>query len=58
MSFGIQLQSCSAVDVSAHFSTVRKIAKSDRYLRHACLSVPPSVLMEQLGFHWMDFHRI
>jgi len=44
MSFGIQLESCPTVDVSAHFRRVRKIAKSDRYLRHVCLSyVCPSV---------------
>jgi hypothetical protein len=32
---------------------VRKIAKSDSLL-HVCLSV----LMEQLGSHWTDFHEI
>ena len=33
---------------------VRKIPKSEYYLRRVCLSVR----MEQLGFHWMDFHEI
>jgi len=62
MSFGIQLQSCPTVDVSANFRRVSKIAKSDRYLRHVCLSacpsVRPSVRMEHLGCHWTDFHEI
>jgi hypothetical protein len=33
-----------------------KIAKSDNYIHYVCLS--PSVLMEQLCSHWMDFHEI
>jgi len=33
---------------------VRKIEKSDYWLRHIC----PSVRMEQLGFHWRDFDEI
>jgi len=42
---------------------VCKIAKSNYYLRHVCCpsirhSVRPSFLMEQLGFHWRDFHGI
>ena len=36
------------------FRRVRKIAKSDYYLRHACLSFR----MEQLGSHWADFYEI
>jgi hypothetical protein len=36
------------------FRRVRKIAKRDYYLRHVRLSVR----MEQLGFHWTDFHEI
>jgi hypothetical protein len=36
------------------YGRVRKIAKSDCWLRHIC----PSVLTEQLGFHWTDFHEI
>jgi hypothetical protein len=36
------------------FRHVRIIAKSDYWLRHACLSVR----MEQLGSHWRDFHEI
>ena len=31
-----------------------KISKSDQKLRYVC----PSVRMEQLGFHWTDFHEI
>jgi hypothetical protein len=31
-----------------------KIAKSDYLPRQFC----PSVLVEQLGFHWTDFHEI
>jgi len=34
--------------------SIRKIAKSDHYLRH----VRSSVRMVQLGFHWTDFHEI
>jgi len=45
---------------------VGKIAKSDHELRHACpsarlslcLSVCPSVRMEQLGSQWTDFNYI
>jgi hypothetical protein len=40
------------------FRCVRKIAKSDCYIRHVCLSVLPSVHMKQLGSHWTDFHEI
>jgi len=29
-----------------------KIVKSDYYLRHVC----PSVRMEHLGSHWIDFY--
>ena len=36
------------------FTRVRKISKSDYQRRHVC----PSVCMEQLGLHWMDFHEI
>jgi hypothetical protein len=36
------------------FRRVRKIAKSDCYLRRVCLSVR----IEQLGSHWTDFHEI
>jgi len=25
---------------------------------HCCLSVEPYVRMEQLGYHWTDFHAI
>ena len=31
-----------------------KIAKRKCYLRHVC----PSIRVEQLGCHWMDFHEI
>jgi len=30
---------------------IHKIGKSDYYFGHVCLSVYPSVFMEQLGFH-------
>jgi hypothetical protein len=33
---------------------VRKVAKSDWYLRYVCLSVR----MEELGSHWKDFHEV
>ena len=36
------------------FRRVRKIAKSDYKLRH----VRPSVRMQQLSFHWTDFHEV
>ena len=36
------------------FMRVRKIAESDNYLRH----IWPSVVLEQLGSHWTDFHKI
>jgi len=36
------------------FRRVRKIAKSDHYLRFVCLSI----FMEQLGSSWTDFHEI
>jgi hypothetical protein len=40
----------------------RKIAKSDYELRRVCLSVclsvRPSIRVEQLGSHWTDFHEI
>jgi len=39
------------------FRRVRKIAKSDYQLRHVCLSLRPSVRMEQLISHWTDFHE-
>ena len=35
---------------------VHKTWKSDYYIRHACLSVRPSVRMEQFGSHWMYIH--
>jgi hypothetical protein len=34
------------------FRRFRKIAKSDYQLCHVCLSVRPSVRMEQLGSRW------
>ena len=34
----------------------RKTAKSD-CLTASCLSVRPSARMEQVGFHWADFHE-
>jgi len=39
---------------------IRKIAKSDYFFRHlsVCPSVPASVRMKYLGFHWTDFHEI
>jgi hypothetical protein len=40
------------------FMLFRKIAKSDYYLLHVCLSVRPSVRMEKIGSHWTDFHDI
>jgi len=36
----------------------KKITKSNYSIRHACLSVCPSVLMEQHGSHWTEFHDI
>jgi len=36
------------------FWRIRKIAESDKWLRHAFLSVR----MEQLGSHWTDIHVI
>ena len=37
---------------------VRKIVKSDYYLRYVGPSVPPSIRMKQLGSHWTDFREI
>ena len=47
------------------YKGVRKIVKSNYQLRHfylsvcmpARLSVCPSVRMDELGCHWMDFHK-
>ena len=38
------------------FRRCGKIAGSDLWLRHVCLSVRPSALMEQLASGWTDFH--
>jgi hypothetical protein len=38
------------------FRRLRKISKSDYYLRH--ISVCPSFRMEQKGSRWKDFHEI
>jgi len=35
-----------------------KLSKSDDYLSHVCLSVRPSVRMQQLGSNWKDFNEI
>ena len=43
---------------AALLGLLAKLQKSDYYLRHVCLSVRPSVRMEQLCSHWMDFHVI
>ena len=40
------------------FWPVRKIAKTDCYLRHVCPSVRLPFRMEKLGFHLTDFHEI
>ena len=40
------------------FSRIRKIAENYYQFRHVRLSVRPSVRMQQLGSHWMDFHEI
>ena len=40
------------------FLACGEIAKSDYLLCHVCLSVRPSVRMEQLDTHWTDFHEI
>ena len=37
---------------------VCKISKSYYFLQHVCLSLHPSVCMEQRGSHWMYFHEI
>jgi len=37
---------------------IRRIAKSDYWLRHVCVSVDPSVPTRQLGYLWADFHEI
>jgi len=47
-------ETCGKLHVVFIFRHVRKITKSNNYLRHVC----PSVHMEQLGFHWMNFHEI
>ena len=35
-----------------------KIANCDYFLHRICLSVLPSVRMEQLGFHWTGYNEI
>jgi len=42
------------------FRRICKIANSDYELRGltVCMFVFPSVRKEQLGYHWMDFHKI
>ena len=40
------------------FKHFRKISKSNYQLPNVCLSLCPSVRMEQLGSHWTDFHEI
>jgi len=48
-----------SVSLSASVSgQVRKIGNSDYDLRHVCLSVRPSVRVEQLGYKWTDFYEI
>jgi hypothetical protein len=42
---------------SVLLARVRKIAKSDYYFCHVCVSVRPSARLEQLGSHWTDFHE-
>jgi hypothetical protein len=42
------------LSVSLYFRRVRKIAKSDCYLRHVCVSVR----MEYVGTHWTHFHEM
>jgi hypothetical protein len=39
------------------FRRVRKIARSDYWLRHVCLSVRPFVCMEQIGSQFGDLHE-
>jgi len=34
----------------------RRIAKSDYFLRHVCLSICQSVRIEKIRSHWTDFH--
>ena len=38
--------------------SVHKSVKSNYQLRHVCPSVRPSVCMELLVSHWMNFHEI
>jgi hypothetical protein len=40
--------------VCSIFWRIRKIAKSNYWLYHVCLSVRPTARMEQLGSHWID----
>ena len=40
------------------FKRLRKISKSDSYVRHVRLSIWSSVRMEHLGSHWTDFDEI
>jgi hypothetical protein len=48
----------SCLHTGLPFERVRKIAESDYYLHHVCLSVRPSVRKEQLRSHRTDFHEI
>jgi hypothetical protein len=40
------------------FRSLRNVVKSDYWLRHICLSVRLSLLMEHLGSQWADFRKI
>jgi len=40
--------------IQQSFRGFREIAESGYQLRHVC----PSLRMEQLDFHWTDFHEI
>jgi len=47
-------ETCGKLHIVFLFRHVRKITKSNSNLSHVC----PSVHMEQLGFHWKNFHEI
>jgi hypothetical protein len=54
----VSLLICVGYFVGFDFMRVRKIAKSDFWLRHVCPYARPPISMEQLGSHWTDFHEI
>jgi hypothetical protein len=54
----VRAGSLNIIPINFNFRRVRKIAKSDCYLRHVRPSISVSVYMERLGSLWTDFYEI